>query len=72
MQSAFEVADGKRFIFETTPKNIIVSNCDVEWQQISEFANIDLFGSENEYHLVLRKSYLPEYLVQERSSVIAQ
>jgi hypothetical protein len=72
MLSAFEVENGKRFIFETTATTITVYYCNGDWQKLSEFANFDLMSPERDYHLMLRKSYLPEYFVQEQSTEIAQ
>jgi hypothetical protein len=71
MQSAFELQGGKRFILETTPTTIIVYQCDQDWNKISEFSKMDLSGPEEDYHLVLRKSYLPKYFVEEQSTIIA-
>jgi hypothetical protein len=71
MQSAFLFETGRRIIFETTFTTITVYHCDQNWQKIKEFANMDLSGPEEDYHLVLRISYLPKYFVEEQSTVIA-
>ena len=72
MQSAFELPEGKRFIVETTPTINIVYHCDEDWNKISEFSKMAISGPKKDYHLVLRKSYLPKYFVEEQSSVITE
>jgi hypothetical protein len=72
MQSAFKLQEGKRFIVETTPTIIRVYHCDQDWKKISEFSSMALSGPQGDYHLVLRKSYLPKYFVEEKSSVITE
>jgi hypothetical protein len=42
-----------------------------DWQKISEFASFNLMSPEQEYHTMLGKGYLPEYFVEEQSTVIA-
>jgi hypothetical protein len=70
MQSAFEVENGKRFIFETTPITITVYHCNGDWQKISEFASFNLMSPEQEYHTMLGKGYLPECFVEQQSTII--
>jgi hypothetical protein len=72
MQSAFQVEDSKRLMFETTSTTISVYYCDQNWQKIKEFANFELTSHQEEYHLFLRRSYLPKYFVEEQSSVITE
>jgi hypothetical protein len=72
MQSAFELQHGKRFLLETTSTTVTVYHCDEDWNKISEFSNMDLPGSQQDYHLVLRKSYLPKYFVPESSTIIIE
>jgi hypothetical protein len=70
MQSAFLFETGRRIIFETTPTTITVYHCNQDWSKSKEFTHFELTTSEKEYHLVLRKSYLPRYFVQEKSTLI--
>jgi hypothetical protein len=72
MQSAFLFENGRRIIFETRETTTIVYYCDSDWSKTQELSHFGPMSPEEDYHLVLRESYLPQYFIQEQSTIIAQ
>ncbi|MDO1451084.1 hypothetical protein Q0590_32720 [Rhodocytophaga aerolata] len=68
MRSAFLLENGTRLVFETTPTSISIYFCDEHWHPVRKFANMDLIGSEEEYHANIRFAHQAAPLVAEQST----
>ncbi len=68
MRSAFSLENGVRLMFETTLNTITVYYCDELWKPVKEFAQMELTGSEEEYHRNIRYSHRKVILVEQQST----